>query len=278
MKSFTDKVAMITGAGSGIGQALAINLAKRGCHLAITDIHADRLEATADAVRAAGRRVSVHGFDVSKREAWPTVAQEVLDAHGAVHLLVNNAGVSLAGPFTSCSLDDLEWQINVNMWGVIYGCHFMLPHLLEQRDAHLVNVSSIFGIVSMPDNTAYCMSKHAVRSLSEALEMELHEADITISSVHPGAVATRIAEDGTVREGGFFDQGRVRRTIAKGMSPEEAASIIAKGIAKNQARILVGKDAGFMARLHQFMPVGYRKVLMRQFRKAAERRAARARG
>lgn len=267
MRNLQDRVAVVTGAASGLGRALAIELAKRGCHLAITDRTVGPLSPVADSIRQLGRKVSVHGFDVSDRTAWPRFVQELIAEHKVVHLLVNNAGVSLTGPFWSCSLDDIDWQLKINMWGVIYGCHFLLPTLRAQEEAHIVNISSVFGLVSMPENAAYCMSKHAVRSLSEALEMELWDSTIRVSSVHPGAIATRIAEDGRYRAGGTLGEEKSKEMIARGLSPARAAVIVADGIERDERRILVGRDAVWLARMQRWMPVWYRNLIARWFRR-----------
>ncbi|MEQ1572341.1 MAG: SDR family oxidoreductase, partial [Myxococcota bacterium] len=255
------RVAVVTGAGSGIGRAVAVELARRGCSLALTDRTVEPLAPVAAEIAAIGRAVSVHGFDVADRAAWPPFVERLRSEHGGVHLVVNNAGVSLTGPFTESSLDDIEWQLGVNLWGVIYGCHFLLPLLREQPDAHLVNVSSIFGIVTVPDNAAYCMSKHAVRSLTEALEVELAGSSVAVSSVHPGAVATRIVLDGRFVAGPRTSPERARELISAGLEPAEAARIIVDGIARGTRRILVGRDAWALAQLHRWLPVWYRDVV-----------------
>jgi short-subunit dehydrogenase len=267
LRNLQDRVAVVTGAASGIGRALALELARRGCHLAITDRSAAPLGPVADAIRQLGRKVSVHGFDVSERTAWPRFVQELGAAHGRVHLLVNNAGVSLTGPFSSCSIDDLDWQLKVNLWGVVYGCHFLLPLLRAQEEAHIVNVSSIFGIISVPENAAYCMSKHAVRSLTESLEVELWDTKVRVTSVHPGAVATRICEDGRFRMSGKEHEERAKAMISGGIAPAVAATIIADGIQRNRRRILVGRDAAMLAWLQWLMPTWYRNLLALYYRR-----------
>ncbi|MEN0062995.1 MAG: SDR family oxidoreductase [Myxococcota bacterium] len=261
MKKLQDRTAVVTGAGSGIGRATALELARRGMNVVVTDLDVEKVTPVAAEIEELGRKSSAHGFDVAKRGAWPGFLDEVIATHGSVQLLMNNAGVALTGPFLECSVEDLEWQLDVNLRGVMYGCYTFLPHLLEQDEAHLVNVSSIFGIVSMPDNAAYCMSKHAVRSLTESLEQEHWESNVRFSSIHPGAVATNIVSDGRFRAGGVFAQKQARKAIDQGIPPEQAANIIVKGIQRNERRILVGRDAHFLARIYQAMPVSYRNVL-----------------
>lgn len=260
MRTFEGRRAVVTGAASGIGRALALQLARRGADVVVTDLDAERLAPVVDEVRATGRRASAHGFDVADAAAWEAFRDGVL-AEGPVDLLVNNAGVSLTGPFLECSLEDLEWQVGVNLWGVVHGCRAFLPHLRTRPDAHLVNVSSLFGIVTVPDSAAYCMSKHAVRSLTEALEMELHGERVKVSSVHPGAVATAIVTGGRFRAGGLMSEKQARKLIAKGIPPEAAALRILTGILRDERRILVGADAVALALLHQLAPVGYRRLV-----------------
>lgn len=256
---------MVTGAGSGIGRATALELARRGAHVVVTDLDVERVAPVAEVIEQMGRRTSAHGFDVADRSAWPTFRDAVLDEHRAVHLVMNNAGVSLTGPFLECSLDDIEWQLDVNLRGVTYGCHTWLPHLLEHDEAHLVNVSSIFGIISMPENAAYCMSKHAVRSLTETLEQEYGDRNVRFTSIHPGAVATNIVSGGRYRAGGKLTQGMARKSIDAGLAPEAAAKIIVDGIQRNERRVLVGRDAKMLARLYQLFPVAYRDMLRAYF-------------
>ncbi len=261
MKRLQDRTAVVTGAGSGIGKATALELARRGAHVVVTDLDVERVLPVAEGIEALGRRASAHGFDVADRDAWGPFRDEVLATHGSVQLVMNNAGVSLTGPFLGCSLGDLEWQLDINLRGVMYGCHTWLPHLLGQDEAHLVNVSSIFGIVTVPENSAYCMSKHAVRSLTESLELEHWDSPVRFTSVHPGAVATNIVEGGRFQEGGRFSKRTATKTIARGLPPAEAANTIVDGIQRNARRILVGRDAHFLARLYQLLPVRYRDLV-----------------
>jgi len=261
VKRLQDRTAVVTGAGSGIGRATALELARRGAHVVVTDLDIERVTPVAEEIERLGRRASAHGFDVARRDAWPAFRAEVLALHGSVQLLMNNAGVALTGPFLQCSLDDIEWQLDVNLRGVTYGCHTFLPHLLEQEEGHLVNVSSIFGIVTTPDTAAYCMSKHAVRALTESLEQEHWDSRVRFTSIHPGAVATNIVTDGRYRDGGRLSERAARKAIANGITPEEAARIIVDGIQADRRRILVGRDARWLARIHQALPVGYRDLV-----------------
>ena len=247
---------MVTGAGSGIGRATALLLAKRRGER--RRHRPRRRTGGAGGSRDRGDGASVVGACVSTspdRQAWrPRFFDDVITGHGSVQLLMNNAGVALTGPFLGCSLDDLEWQLDVNLRGVMYGCHTFLPHLLEQNEAHLVNVSSIFGIVSMPDNAAYCASKHAVRALTEAIELEHPDSRVRFSSVHPGAVATNIVSSGRFRSGGFLTPDLANRAIDRGISPEKAATIVVDGIQRDVRRILIGRDAHFLARFSKRFP------------------------
>ena len=263
MRTLTGRRAVVTGAASGIGRALALALADEGMDLAITDLDAERLAPVADAIAAKGRRVTVHGFDVADKAAWGPFRDAVLAAHGTVELVVNNAGVALTGPFLECTEADLEWQIGVNLWGVLHGCRAFLPHLLQQPEAHLVNLSSLFGIITVPDNAAYCLTKHAVRSLTEALQMELHGTRVRVSSVHPGAVATAIVTAGRFVPGGRMTEKQAHKTIARGIRPEAAAARIGAGIRRDERRILVGRDAELLARLHHLLPVSYTRLVRR---------------
>jgi len=264
------RVAVVTGAGSGIGRATAVELARRGAHVAVTDVDAERLVGTRAAIEGLGRRATAHAFDVADRAAWESFRDDVIAAHGEVHLLMNNAGVALTGPFVACTAEELSWQLDVNLRGVLYGCHVMLPHLLERDEAHLVNVSSLFGLISVPDSAAYCMSKHAVKALSHSLMMEL-PSHVGVTSVHPGAVATRITTDGRFRAGGGVSKRGSQALIAGGVSPEVAARKVVDAVEAGREHLVIGRDARLLSALGWLMPQRHR-VLVRRWR---EKRRAR---
>ena len=254
--------AIVTGAASGIGRGTALELARRGADLILTDRTTEGLEPVAAAVRAMGREAQVYGFDVADLDSWMFLRDD-LGPRGA-QILVNNAGVALTGPFLECSIDDLHWQLDINLRGVMYGCHTLLPVLLQQPRAHIVNLSSLFGIISMPDNAAYCMSKHAVKALTECLMVELPR-HVRLTSVHPGAVATQIVTSGRYREGGGMSPRGAAKVIANGVAPDEAGRQIVQAIASDRERLIIGKDAKLLSALSWLLPEGHRSLLRRYY-------------
>ena len=262
MKLPRGTVAAITGAGSGIGRALALTLAGRGCALALADVRGETLEETAELARAAGARaVSAHVCDVSDFAAVEGYAEDALAAHGGVHLLINNAGVALGGTFQDLSIEDFHWLMGINFWGVVHGCKAFLPTLLRQSEAHIVNVSSVFGLLAPPGQTAYVSSKYAVRGFTESLRLELRHTAVRVSAVHPGGIATNIAKNARVgsqmRDVSPERAAQERTSIERMLTlpPERAAAIIIAGIERNQRRILVGKDAERIALLTRWLPL-----------------------
>ncbi len=270
------RTAVITGAGSGIGRATALALAARGCHLALADIDHARAETTArDIKRAPGReglRVSAHQLDVSNRTAVLEFPSLVLAKHSGVDLLFNNAGVGLAGTYEQVSDDDVAWLMGINFWGVVWMTRAFLPLLHKSDDARLVNISSVFGIVAPAGNVAYSASKFAVRGFSEALRWELEGSTVGVTVVHPGGVATNIANDARMPDA--VDEVERKRKLEFSrkrlrMPPEKAGEIIVRGVERRKLRVLVGWDAVALSILTRLMPVRYWSVLKRWVREDA---------
>ncbi|WP_341927265.1 SDR family NAD(P)-dependent oxidoreductase [Nocardioides psychrotolerans] len=247
MKTLEDKVVVITGAGSGIGQALALNLAGRGALLALSDVDEAGLAVTVDLAKGAGaKEVRSDKLDVADRAAFTAYADAVVAQFGRVNVVINNAGVALAGNFDELTYEDLDWIVGVNFWGVVHGTKEFLPHIIASGDGHVVNISSLFGLVSMPGQSAYNATKYAVRGMTEALREEMLIAGhkVGVTAVHPGGIKTAIARNARVSASEdkaatakLFDE-----KLAK-MTPEKAAEVIVKGILGNKARVLVGLDA-----------------------------------
>ncbi|MBS9535139.1 SDR family oxidoreductase [Mycobacterium sp. M1] len=246
MQGFAGKVAVITGAGSGIGQALAVELARAGARLAISDVDTEGLAETERRVTALGVQVKADRLDVTEREAVLLYADEVKDHFGRVNQIYNNAGIAYNGDVEVTPFKDIERVMDVDFWGVVNGTKAFLPHLIASGDGHVINISSLFGLLSMPGQAAYNAAKFAVRGFTEALnqEMAIAKHPVRVTTVHPGGIKTAIARNATVAEGldaaalaDFFD----RRLAAT--SAEDAARVILDGVSKNRARVLIGKDA-----------------------------------
>lgn len=267
MKIDYTTVAVVTGAASGIGRALAVRLAQEGASLAIADIRAAELDETARIMKTAGDSsgsVTTHIVDVSDKNRVAAFAREVVEAHGRANLLINNAGVGLYGTAEQLSIEDIEWLMGVNFWGVVYGVKHFLPILRPQPQAHIVNISSIFGIVGPVGHSAYAASKFAVRGFTESLRHELAGSAVKVSVVHPGGVNTNIVDN--ARPGAGADQAAIEReraifNMAARTSPEKAADRIVRGILRDEERILVGVDAWMMDRIQRWAPVKYWRLM-----------------
>lgn len=258
------RVAVITGAGSGIGRATALSLARRGCHLALCDINESGLEQTQAQVLATGMRASAHLLDVASREAVAALPAAVFEVHGRADLLINNAGVALAGTFDQVSEADFDWLMEINFHAVVRMTRAFLPLLKASDDARIVNLSSVFGLISPPGQSAYCASKFAVRGFSNALRHELADTRVHVSVVHPGGVATAIARNARVATAVSAEERRDRMDQADkllSLPPEEAGEVIVRGVEKGRARILVGRDAVIISLLERLLPVSYWRVL-----------------
>ena len=260
-------VAVITGAASGIGRSLAVRFAKEGiAGIAISDWNEAGLHETAAEIEKLSVPVSSHVIDVSKFDEVQRFADEVVERHGRVTHLINNAGVGLFGTFEHVSIADIEWLMGVNFWGVVYGCKVFLPTLLEQDEAHIVNISSVFGFIAPEEQTAYCASKFAVRGFTESLRHEYRDTNLHVACVHPGGILTDIARNSKLGENTpqewkqqgakFFD--RVART-----TPEDAAETILRGIEGKDPRILIGNDAKQISAISRLFPRKYLSVIER---------------
>lgn len=271
--------AAITGAASGIGRALAIELAQRGCDLALADRDEAGLKAVAAEIGPGidkARKVSVHRVDVGEASEIARFAAEAIAAHPSLSIVVNNAGVALLGQFDEIDQAQMEWLFNINFWGVVHGTRAFLPHLKTKGEAHIVNVSSIFGIIAPPGQSAYAAAKFAVRGFSESLRHELAVAKspVKLSVVHPGGVATAIARNSRTGTG-VTDNARRSQSIerfenAAKTTPKAAALRIIRGIEGNEPRILIGNDARFMDILQRFRPGTYWAPLQRRLEKMAQ--------
>lgn len=265
MKSFDDKVVVLTGAGSGIGRALAVNLAGRGARLALSDVNEAGLAETVELAKQAGaREIKEDKLDVADREAFTTYAEGVIAHFGQVNVVINNAGVALSGRVNDLDWEDIDWIMGIDWWGVVHGTKLFLPALIESGDAHIVNISSLFGLVSMPDQAFYNAAKYAVRGFTEALreEMLIDGHNVGVTSVHPGGIKTAVArsarvsaKDDQAATAKFFDE-----KLAK-MEPARAAEIIVKGIEKKQARVLVGLDAHVIHNFGKFTGSRYQDLI-----------------
>jgi short-subunit dehydrogenase len=268
MKTLDDKMVVITGAGSGIGRALALNLAARGSLLALSDVDEVGLAETVAQARAAGAAaVRSDRLDVADRAAFAAYATAVAEDFGRVNVVINNAGVALAGDLVDLTYEDMDWIVGINFWGVVHGTKEFLPHVIASGDGHIVNLSSLFGLISMPGQSAYNATKYAVRGFSESLREELlmagHPVGVTV--VHPGGIRTAIARNARVswREdhdsfARMFDEQLAR------MSPERAAEIILRGVLRGKPRVLVGLDAHLLHQLARIAGARYQDVVARR--------------
>ncbi|TJY62286.1 SDR family NAD(P)-dependent oxidoreductase [Sinimarinibacterium sp. CAU 1509] len=275
MKNFNDKVAAITGAGSGMGRELAVELAARGCHLALSDVNEAGLAETVKLVADSGVKVTHQRVDVADKAAVFAWADTVAKEHGKVNLIFNNAGVALGASVEGMRYEDLEWLLNINFWGVVHGTKAFLPLLKASGEGHIINTSSVFGLVGIPSQSAYNAAKFAVRGFTESLRMELdmEGCGVSATSVHPGGIKTNIAKaarmDPSIANLGL-DKDHASAKFEKAFitTANRAARIIIRAVEKNQRRVLVGPDAHVIDWMVRLMPSGY-QTLVKLFSRAS---------
>ncbi|WP_334136132.1 SDR family NAD(P)-dependent oxidoreductase [Acinetobacter schindleri] len=267
MKNFNNRVAAITGAGSGIGQQLAVLLAKQGCHLALSDVNEQGLLKTLELIKDTGVRATLDKINVANLEEVRAWAEKVEQEHGSINMIFNNAGVALGSTVEGASYDELEWIVGINFWGVVYGTKEFLPRIKKTRDGHVVNISSLFGLTAQPTQSAYNATKFAVRGFTESLRQELDIENCGVSAlcVHPGGIRTNIANaakmNDSLRALGMSPE-KSARSFNKLLRcpPEEAARQILEAVQKDKRRLLIGNDAKAIDLIQRILPTGYQKV------------------
>jgi NAD(P)-dependent dehydrogenase (short-subunit alcohol dehydrogenase family) len=269
MSFLSSGVAVVTGAGSGIGRALAQCLAEAGSAVALADVDEGGLAETEQLIGRRKALVTTQVVDVAEEAAVAAFAEEVGRKHGRATLLINNAGVAMDGTFEEISLDDFRWLMNINFWGVVYGVKFFLPMLRREQRAHIVNISSLYGLIAPPGQPAYSSSKFAVRGFTECLRHELAETSVRVSCVHPAGIRTAIAR--RARVGAGVERTDVQEKVARfekyfRTTPEEAATRILRGVERSEPRILIGSDAYKIDILQRLRPGTYWKALSRKYK------------
>jgi NAD(P)-dependent dehydrogenase (short-subunit alcohol dehydrogenase family) len=268
MSFLSDSVAVITGAGSGMGRCLAQQLAVRGASLALSDVNEKGLRETRELLGAAQGKITLHLMDVAREEQVNELAAAVLAEHGRVSALFNNAGVALLGNFEELSMENFRWLMDVNFWGVIYGTAYFLPILKKEKRAAIVNTSSLLGFVGAIGQSAYCASKFAVRGFTESLQHELKDTNVHVTCVHPGFVRTAIARSarrGDRANDGLYDESMERFKRIARTDPDVAARKILDGVDLMKARVLIGVDSYFVDIWQRLRPTGYWSMLAKQF-------------
>lgn len=267
MQQLAGKTAVITGAGSGIGRALARAFAAEGCRLALVDLDPAGLEETRRLLP--GVPVSVHVADVADRARMAALPAEIEAQHGAIHLLFNNAGITINKSFEDSTLAELDLVVGVNLWGVLNGCHFFLPYLRKAGEAHVVNTSSMAAFMGLPSQASYSLTKAAVKALSESLRVEWARHGIGVTSIHPGAIRTNILK-AAARHGGDPDEmARLESLVARfGMPPEKLAAKVVNAVKRNRMRVRIGADAYLVDWLKRLLPVAIHAPLQRAYDRA----------
>jgi NADP-dependent 3-hydroxy acid dehydrogenase YdfG len=261
MSYFEGKIAVITGAGSGIGRCLALHLNRVGCTLEISDINLDSLEQTRASLFRPELACHTRQLDVANREAFEEWAADIDSRHGRADILINNAGVAVAALAEENSYEDLHWLMNINFWGVVYGCKSFLPLLRKSPASHLVNISSLFGIIGVPTQSAYNAAKFAVRGYTESLRQEMSGSNVHVCCVHPGGVKTNIARNARTAADAPKDELALNFEEFARTTPESAAAQIARAMERRKPRLLIGADAKIVTLISRIFPASYPRIL-----------------
>ncbi|MAZ88754.1 MAG: SDR family oxidoreductase [Cellvibrionaceae bacterium] len=272
MKIQAGQVAVITGAGGGIGKQLAAQLAHRGVNLALVDINPDALEATQQSLSNSSVRITLHALNIGDCEGMKALADDVVEAHGGVNILINNAGITIQKSFETHSIEDWRRVMDVNWWGVIYACKFFLPALKaagKKDGAHIINLSSMAAFVGLPEQASYCTTKSAVQVLSETLWSEFNDDNIGVTAVHPGCVKTDMIK-ATMNESDNVELAERHYNMVQrvGVSAEYAAARMLKAIEKNSIRIRIGKDSIMLDLIKRLLPKGILKPMVKVHRQS----------
>lgn len=269
MKDLENRVAVITGAASGIGKALASQLAAAGCRLAISDVNEKDLDALARQLRGNGHEVHSQVLDVADRQAFHDYADAIFAHYGRVNLVFNNAGVALGATVEAMEYEDFEWLMGINFWGVVHGTKAFLPYLKQSGEGHIVDVSSVFGLVGIPTQSAYNAAKFAVRGFTESLRMELEieGSPVSCSCVHPGGIKTNIARNARMNDVSHITGADAEKSIADfekmfRTTADEAAATIISGVRRNRRRILIGSDAYAIDTMQRTLPTLYQRLIV----------------
>lgn len=270
MKSFRDKVAAVTGAASGMGRELAIELARRGCHVAISDVNEKGLAETLALAQAAGQvNITAQKLDVANRADVYAWADRVVADHGRVNLIFNNAGVAHGASVEAASYEDFEWIVGINFWGVVYGTKAFLPRLRASGEGHVINLSSVFGLIGVPTQATYNATKFAVRGFTEALrqELDMQKSCVSATCVHPGGIRTNIARAARYDKSAESITGQSQEASQKNFekmfrtTAADAVKVILRGVERDSRRVLIGPDAYFIDAMQRLLPTGYQKII-----------------
>ncbi|MBI3039809.1 SDR family oxidoreductase [bacterium] len=272
MHTLPGRVAVVTGAASGIGLAASFQLVLNGCHVALVDIDEIGLSKIVPQLSGRNARITSHVINVAERSSMEKLPEEIHRAHGNIHILVNSAGVSMTSSCDDATIEDFQWVMNTNFWSVVFGCKFFLPFFRRVDEAHIVNLSSLYGFVGIPTQTAYCSSKFAIRGFTESLRAELYGTQIGVTCVYPGSVKTNLIRNSKVLDP--LNPNRKKNLIRyfeNAMNPNEVACKIVFGIKNNSPRIVTSVEAHLADIFSRLSPSLTHEIISRIRKKKVDR-------